>query len=143
MTVIAFDGKTVAADRQACINGTTGQVTKIERVGRTVVGFSGYISQGILLLEWFKDGAKPDLFPRPINDSERANLWVFGRGIIHTFEQCPYPYVIEEPFWAGGCGKDLAMGAMAMGADARRAVEIASRYDANCGLGIDVLEILP
>ena len=37
-------------------------------------------------------------------------------------------------------GKTLALGAMAAGADAKKAVEIACEYNLYCGGGIDVVE---
>lgn len=37
--------------------------------------------------------------------------------------------------------RDYAYGALAMGADAVRAVEVACEYDNGCGMGIDVLTI--
>lgn len=46
---------------------------------------------------------------------------------------------MDMPFWAAGSGADYAMGAMAAGKDAKEAVEIACRFDINCGLGVDVL----
>jgi hypothetical protein len=41
-------------------------------------------------------------------------------------------YEITLPFYAIGCGKELAMGAMAAGASATEAAEIACTYDPNC-----------
>jgi ATP-dependent protease HslVU (ClpYQ) peptidase subunit len=41
--------------------------------------------------------------------------------------------------WAIGSGADYAMGAMAVGADAKRAVEVTSDLYCRCGLGVDVL----
>lgn len=46
---------------------------------------------------------------------------------------------VVKAFHAIGSGRGEALGAMAMGADARRAVEIASRLNVGCGLGVDVI----
>lgn len=55
------------------------------------------------------------------------------------YEREPHPFEIEEPFYAFGSGMDIAIGALAMGANAIKAVEIASRYSSHCGNGIDTL----
>jgi hypothetical protein len=41
-----------------------------------------------------------------------------------------------------GSGADFAIGAMARGASAREAIDIAATYDTNTGLGVDVLELV-
>lgn len=43
---------------------------------------------------------------------------------------------------AWGSGRDYAMGAMARGANAKEAAEIAMRFDNGCGMGIDVVSVL-
>ena len=143
MTVIAFDGKNVAADRQADIGGTCGQVTKIFRVGDRIAGIAGGYSHGLALLEWYKAGHDPHTYPREDNDRSRGSLLIFiTSGLILKYEYYLSPLEIQEQCWAAVCGKDLALGAMAMGASAWKAVEIASRYDAACGLGIDKLSLV-
>ncbi len=141
MTVLAFDGKCVAADRQGEVGGLCGRVTKIHRVGDLIAGYIGGAAHGLTLVEWLKAGHDPATYPRERDGEARGVLLVFGRGIIRRYEDFPIPVEIDESIWAAGSGGDLAMGALAAGADARRAVEIASRYDAACGLGIDVLEL--
>jgi hypothetical protein len=42
-----------------------------------------------------------------------------------------------------GAGRDAAMGAMRMGADAKRAVEIANELCVGSGLGVDTLRFEP
>lgn len=47
----------------------------------------------------------------------------------------------EAPFYADGSGGEYAMGAMAMGANARQAVQVACRFDLASGDGIDTLTL--
>lgn len=47
------------------------------------------------------------------------------------------PIIDQREAW--GSGADFALGAMAMGAGARRAVEVACELDVHCGKGIDVV----
>lgn len=53
------------------------------------------------------------------------------------------PVPILEPFVAGGSGGDFAIGAMAAGLGAKRAVEIATRYDKGTGGGVDAVRVVP
>jgi hypothetical protein len=46
---------------------------------------------------------------------------------------------IRHPFIAIGNGGDFALGALAAGESAREAVRIASRLSASCGFGVDVV----
>jgi hypothetical protein len=51
-------------------------------------------------------------------------------------------YEVRMPFTAIGSGREVAMGAMAAGADAKRAAEIACELVTSCRLPIDTLELL-
>ena len=48
---------------------------------------------------------------------------------------------IGHPFWADGSGGDIAKGAMAAGATAREAVEIACRFETGWGGRIQTLKL--
>jgi 20S proteasome alpha/beta subunit len=149
MTVIAFDGRTVAADKQASGYARTRTVTKLFQVHgddaqlTAILAICGSASDGLQLVAWYKAGANPEKFPpRPSVEDQRANLVVFRPGKHPMqYEYTPIPVVFEDPIFAAGCGGDLALGAMLAGADAKRAVEIASMHDEHCGHGVDVMEL--
>jgi hypothetical protein len=63
------------------------------------------------------------------------------QGVVHKYEFVPFPIVFEDRFYASGSGRDLAIGALAMGADAVQAAEIACTYCTECGVGLDVVEL--
>ena len=65
MTIIAWDGKTLAADKAASNCGYLRTVTKIYRVPSGLVGFAGDGSRAFALLQWFRDGCDPAKYPRP------------------------------------------------------------------------------
>jgi len=44
-------------------------------------------------------------------------------------------------FMAWGSGRDYAMGAMEMGADARRAVEVTNVHSTDCGFGVEAYDL--
>lgn len=142
MTVIAFDGRYVAADRMAENNGTAMTVRKLRVHGPQVLAFNGTADHGSMLMQWFVEGRDPKTFPTVPDPKYAAYLDVFERGkpVMH-FELFPVAMFFEDPIYAAGSGRDLALGAMAMGAPAKEAVEIASRFDVNCGMGVDVIDL--
>lgn len=142
MTVIAYDGRYVAADRQATNNGMLASVTKLFRHGRQVLAFSGGPSHGMELVVWFKGGAYPDKYPREKDDKISAHLYVFEAGVpVKCFETGPIPFLIEDTHFTAGCGRDYARAVLELGFSPVTAVEIASRLDAYCGLGVNVIDL--
>ena len=53
MTVIAWDGKTLAADRQCSNNGTLESITKIFKIRGHLLGGSGNAFLTHLMCEWW------------------------------------------------------------------------------------------
>lgn len=139
MTVIAWDGKTLAADRQATNSECRREVKKIYRLKNgEIASFCGSEAGARELLAWYEQGADPAKYPpmQATTDWVRLVL-VTGKGVVE-YEQRPIPQPIIEPFFAWGSGRDYALGAMAAGASAKQAVLIASRYSVGCGMGVDV-----
>lgn len=143
MTVIAFDGRTLAADKRATDHrGKTSTTTKIHRApGGELLACVGDASVCAELLAWFVAGAEPVAFPQSARASV-ADLYVFGPGGVLCYCAGPYPFTVECRHFAAGSGGDVAKGAMFMGADARKAVEAACSLRGDCGNGIDVLETM-
>ena len=147
MTVIAFDGRSVAADRRLNCGTMTGQVCKVFQTPHGILAGAGSLAQIREMLAWLNDGAELDAFP----DSQRNNpdcptlMQVLPAGQLLIYEDTPYPYQVDSPFWAIGSGAPYAMAAMHLGKSAREAVEVACALDSNCGNGIDelVLGALP
>ena len=143
MTVIAWDGNTLAADKLACFGATKGTVTKIHRVHGFLLGITGNLSMGMEILEWFKAGAIPKDYPtgnRDVNTGASLIL-VKPDKTVWKYESTPHPFRVEGAFCAFGSGDESAMIAMECGCDARRAVEVASKYNTECGNGIDTLNL--
>ena len=140
MTVIAWDGKTLVADKKAVRGDLMYRTTKIKKArSGELMGVCGAFNMGLQLFDWYDSGANKDKFPSCSGD-DWARLVVIGTDlIIKTYEGKPFPIIVEEPFHAWGSGCSFALAAMKMGADAVRAVEIASELSPECGLGIDTL----
>ena len=141
MTVIAWDGNTLAADKRTSFGTLIRTTTKIFRVGDALCAHSGNAAVGEEMLAWFRSGAKADTFPSVQRTDDWAELMVIRKGEILKYEQTPYPIHVEDRFIAIGCGRDYAMAAMHLGCSAVKAVEVEIELDSGCGNGIDVLEL--
>lgn len=140
MTVIAWDGHTLAADKCSVDNGTKRTTTKIYRApDGSLYGAAGDSAIGERLFVWYLNGCDPDNYPD--KDSMCSFLVITKTGRMAIYDGGPYPDYYEDDFIAVGSGRAFAIGAMSMGADARRAVEIASEWDECCGKGVDTLQL--
>lgn len=142
MTTIAFDGKVLAADKQATTNTLKHTTTKIFRVGDIRCGFAGCAPIGRELLNWAENGFDPEDFPESARDTEE-NYTVFlvvEKEALRCYEASPYPLLFEDTYFATGSGGPIATAAMALGKSAVEAVELASKLDSNTGMGVDFLE---
>lgn len=142
MTVIAWDGKTLAADKASTAVGYATTVTKVHKVPGGLVGLSGDCDAACELLEWFRRGRDPATYPACQKTDNLAyavfvdvelRVWSYGKGVV--------PMLIEDKQHACGAGRDYALAAMHLGFDARKAVEVACALDAFCGNGIDTVEL--
>lgn len=143
MTVIAWDGKTLAADKLMCHGATKQTTTKIFRHGPELLAITGNLSIGLEVMEWYKAGAIDKDYPAG-NRSENAgaSLVIIKRqGTVVKYESSPIPFTVEGEFCAFGSGDESALVAMACGCDARKAVELTCRFNTGCGNGIDALTL--
>lgn len=142
MTTIAFDGRSLAADRRANFGDMVLHgAAKIERLedGR-LIGAAGNASICQIWRDWMRTGGdRPEIlyddeeFINGIEVKQNGDCWLHGR----------YASVkIETPFVAVGSGAHFAMGAMATGANAVQAVNIAAQFDPSTGGKIDLIQIV-
>lgn len=143
MTVICWDGKTLAADKRATSGGGIARtVTKIQRHRGTLLAITGDWDCGMEMVAWWKAGAKPAEFPPAARGEGGATLITISRKTgIATYGTGPYAFPIEAEQCAFGSGRDYAEAAMHLGHDARRGVEVACHFQTDCGNGIDTLEL--
>ena|SRR3990167_897099 len=142
MTCIAWDGKTLAADKRVTNSGLGSTITKVFEVNGKIVAFSGDGDAAMEMLAWFSAGAKPEKFPaRNRSEKDWALLVVVDKEGLRYYERTPYPIHNEDPFWACGAGRDYALAAMYLGKTAREAVEVACHFDISCGNGIDTMTL--
>lgn len=143
MTCIAWDGKTLAADKRACYGVMICTVTKIERVNDLLVGAAGELTFCRQLIAWVRSGRDPKDFPaiQSSKDDWQPLLVIETDGTPSLYERSPYPIRYEQQHVAIGSGREFARAAMHLGCDARKAVEVACALDNGCGNGIDTLEL--
>jgi hypothetical protein len=141
MTVIAFDGRTLAADKRATVSGHTYTISKIARVGDCLVGVAGRGDKIREFQQWIANGRERDEYPKRSDEAWFTGLVVRPDGVIERFEDQSIPILVEDRTHAIGTGRDYARVAMHLGKTAREAVEIACLFDENCGNGIDTLEL--
>lgn len=140
MTVLAWDGTTLAADKRAVSFGLILTTTKVFRHGGAIFGITGDGALALEMRAWYVAGADPEKFP-PAAREDKATLIVADARGVHEYVTGPYPRLVEDKFGAWGSGRDFALAAMAMGRNARDAVELACRFSADCGNGCDALRL--
>lgn len=143
MTCIAWDGKTLAADRRACLGTMVNTITKIWRVNDVLVGGSGEACFIGGMVEWVRNGRKLDEFPAYQRDKDdwQPFIVIESDGTTSLYERTPHPVRYEQSCLAIGSGREFARAAMHLGLDARAAVQVAIDLDSGCGGGIDTLSL--
>ena len=141
MTVIAWDGKTLAADRQSSYGGMICAVTKIHRVGDLLVGGSGDLAFVLEMIEWVRGGRVISEFPaaQRTKDDWQSILVVERDGTTSIYERTAFPIRYEEKAVVIGSGREFARAALHLGFDSVKAVETAIALSDGCGVGIDTL----
>jgi len=146
MTIICWDGTTLAADRKLVGGDIIKNATKIFRVTEySFAGIAGLFCTGLLMVKWLQEGAIKNKFPREQTvDNTNCEIMIINRnGSIYLYETSPIPILVEEKFHAIGSGASFGLGAMAAGASAAQACFLAERHIAGCGLGVDTLTWTP
>lgn len=143
MTVVAWDGITLASDRMATVGGC--KVASINKIHRLKDGshaaISGMTNAGMAVLHWIETGAKLDDYP--LEDYSVCTVIVVSpKGELYQYDG-PIALKLDTPFYAIGSGREYALAAMYLGHDACAAVEIANALDQDCGNGVDSVIINP
>jgi 20S proteasome alpha/beta subunit len=144
MTIICWDGKTLAADKRGSDGGCPRTITKIRRTrGGHLMGCSGSANRDAEIMAWYENGADPKGYPDSERDEQKCSvLLVIQPGpIVKYFNGTPYPVVFEDKYVCIGSGRDYAQAALHLGHSAVEAVGVAIALDINCGNGIDALTL--
>lgn len=136
MTVICWDGHTLAGDRKRTIGGVIVPKRKVHKIvsadgRRFLMGCAGDSGSSDAYLSWARGKRKePDLIDLEI-------LAVDDDGVVWQGDQHLNFACIGKRPWAIGSGCDFALSAMAFGKTAIEAVRFAARFNNSCGLGVN------
>lgn len=107
---------------------------------------AGYYDQIVEIADWLSKGSVPEDRPNlPDGDDSGSSLIIIDEEGQCFWLTWPYlrPIKVDEPFIALGSGASYAMGAMAAGATAEKAVAIAIEFDSNSGKGVQCVKCGP
>lgn len=142
MTTIAWDGKTLAADRGSWSNGLHQAVRKVYRITapdgrRFLVALAGDSAFAMQTLRWMR--GEVEEAPKCLSDDatsdvavvidERRRVWRLNSRLIYI------PY--RDKIHAHGAGQEIALGAMMAGADAVKAIRITMQVSDYAARGVD------
>ena len=144
MTIICWDGKTLAADKQLTQGSSKQTVTKIWRTQLGLLAICGDLMKALEMKSWLLQGLPNELYPEYDRDEHHGTeLVVVNDYEIVAYSKSPYPYKIEDKKFAMGSGRDFALAAMHLGYNALASIQVACALDSNCGMGMDFLELSP
>jgi hypothetical protein len=145
MTVIAWDGRYVAADSLKCFGSSrnTKPCQKIMVREGIVFALTGSAALFEPMIKWYLSGKDPEKMPACGDDYKTTKLLVFEGGETASFYMpgLPYPDEFSAPD-AWGAGADFAIGAMEAGKSAAEAVAIAIKRETYCGGPVNVIDLL-
>lgn len=137
MTAIAYKGGLMAADT-ATFDGDAipYHIKKIWRVRGSLVASAGQSSACMAFRDWYATG-KDVPFERHTDDFD--GLVVQADGVVLRMSGQYGQFLrYDAPFHAIGAGTEMLIGAMAAGATAPQAVEIAIKWSRYAGGGVQV-----
>lgn len=134
MTCIAWDGLTLAVDRQ-CTSGSNKFATnKLFKVEGCLVAICGDIAVALQCVEWLSTGDGK----WPPKKGDNVELVVIRDGDCYVYESDCRGFPIQvEGAYACGDGKDFALAAMHLGKSAREAVQVAAALCPSVGMGVN------
>lgn len=135
MSAIAWDGRTLAADRLAVFGSAVHEAEKIFAHEGVRYGAVGDFNQCTMFREWVESGMSRDAVPGPNGILDDISTIEIEEGKLYARDGCSL--LVRIPIggadvWAIGRGKDLAMGAMMAGCSAMKAVRFACMQDIYC-----------
>ena len=144
MTLICWDGRTVAADGLYSYGDmrASGSLPKLRKVGSHVFGLTGTTALFDPMVEWFFGSRKPEDMPNAGEKHENTRLLVFEAGGCVSYKiSLPYPEPCFAPD-AWGCCAEYAIGCLDAGASPERTVELAIARNQDLGGPVQVIDLL-
>ncbi len=129
MTIVICDKTAMAADSQATSPYGMTACSKVFRL-RTgeIVGLSGTLVDGLLFIEWLKEGAEGKAPPM-----KNVEALMIKGGRIWNYDSSSFAMKVTDKVAAIGSGAQFALGAYYAGAGLKQAVQIACKLDPYSG----------
>ena len=156
MTVVVVRDGVIASDSRATIESEAGGIRYVHceklyviREMGVVIGVAGDAFAALRFVDWYRRK------PGKRGTRKRDDLLVTGEAdfsaiVLHKdgrLEEFDKWLIAEDmlleknQYYAIGCGAKAALGAMAMGADARKAVEVTCGIDPFCSLPVVAFDV--
>jgi len=131
MTIVAWDGKSLACDSRTTGGFIKDDTQKVWKIGNRYIGIAGTYSAALLAIQWMRDKTKdkPKLELKDDNDFEAIEI-IDGKAFYYDENLIGSP--VSAPY-AIGSGCQYAMCAMWLGHDAKKAIGAAKNFDECCG----------
>ena len=142
MSIIVWDGKILAADRSITSGDVKVEFRKLWEIDDGAIAGCGDMVSVETMRKWWMSGGDINEWPECQNDAAKwATLVVVKHndGIFY-YEDKPISLPVYG-FMAWGSGADIAIGALAAGANSIEAVMITCNHSPYCGLGCDSVKI--
>ena len=142
--MIVFDGTVFVVDRTATDGKQRWEEVNVWPTGTgeyvTGVGDRERIAE---MRDWYLAGADPEAFPKRQRNRGRCTFLVVSASGLKRYDRTPVAIDHGRFACAFGMGAQVAAGALAMGADALEAAEIAGRFTGGSPLGFSVFSFEP
>jgi hypothetical protein len=149
MTVIAWDGKSLAADKRIVWGSFAYVGVKLSTFGNWSWATSGDLRDCQEFDKWFKLPEKERKTCWPFaNDDDEAKHELCALCVNHITGEAlvwdqtsPIPEKLYCPYYAIGSGKQFALAFLSLGKSAEEAVLETSKLCHECGHGVDVVHV--
>src|ERR1017187_8201983 len=115
MTVVAWDGVTLSADRKCACGNASYPIKKVFSINGSLVGLTGNTENYGPFKAWVEGGCNPDKYPTLSNFMALVIRPEEYSPRIEIYETKGYPMGICESFHAIGSGRAYALAAMHLG----------------------------
>ena len=138
MTTIAWDGKTLAADREAGYGSIKFATQKLRQVADFMFAGAGAAEDIDAMARWLANGADPK---ERLGLSESVLALAVdissGQPFIICGKEMPSFRKLRAKQMAIGCGSDFVLACMVLGKTAPQAIRLAEKHISGTGLGVD------
>lgn len=139
MTTIVFKKGVMAGDSQITDgNHNFSQVQKVFKLDGYLLGVAGTFSECQGYKSWIETSMDMKVFPEETEVDGCALLYDTNKELLYLLEKNE-KIILGDEFVAIGSGAQFAIGALEQGASAKKAVQVASKYDVYTGGDIKVV----